>query len=630
MDLVKNDEYLMPGVEVIRNYIKVLPSNPGVYRMVNEKEEVLYIGKAKNLKKRVANYTNLNRQSTRIKRMVSMTRSMEFITTHTEAEALLLEANLIKKLLPRYNILLRDDKSFPSILITQGHDFPQVLKHRGARKQKGEYFGPFASVASVNQSLAMLQRAFLLRTCTDSVFAARTRPCLLFQIKRCAGPCVDTTKQQDYSVLVEQARDFLTGKSQKIQKELADNMQKASDALEFEKAAELRDRIHAISSIQTHQHINAAKIIDADILGLYSTGGRTCVQVFFLRGGCNNGNCAYYPSHPSDANQGKILEAFIGQFYANKMPPKLILLSQEVPQKEILIQALSNKSERKIQVEVPSRGEKKAIVSLVVENARKALGRKMAENTSQNKLLDGLSKILKLGSLPKRIEIYDNSHISGTNSVGGMVVVGPEGFIKNAYRKFNIRTVSRNPLQGGPKAGDDYAMMREVLTRRFSRAINEDPDRSSSKWPDLILIDGGAGHLSTALEVFEDLGINDVSIMAIAKGPNRNAGEERFFVPNRSPFSLDSRDPVLYFLQRLRDEAHRFAIGAHRTRRGKSIEYSTLDAIQGIGGMRKKSLLYHFGSARGVSEAGVEDLETVDGISRAMAEKIYDWFHPED
>jgi excinuclease ABC subunit C len=630
MNLVKNDGPLVLGVEVIRNYLKLLPSSPGVYRMISEKEEVLYVGKAKNLKKRVASYTNFNRHSARIKRMVNMTRTMEFVTTHTEAEALLLEANLIKKLLPRYNILLRDDKSFPSILITNDHDFPQVLKHRGARKKKGQYFGPFASATAVNQSLAILQRAFLLRSCTDAVFAARTRPCLLFQIKRCAAPCVNILGQHDYAELVEQARDFLMGKSQKIQKKMADNMQKASDALEFEKAAELRDRIQAMSSIQAHQNIHVKNVVDADIIGLYCVRGQTCIQVFFLRGGCNYGNRAYYPSHSPDADTGEILEAFMGQFYANKTPPKLVILSQIVPNKEILINALSSRAGRKVQVEVPCRGEKKQIISLVIGNAREALGRKIAENISQNKLLDGLIKIFNLESRPERIEIYDNSHISGTNSVGGMVVTGPEGFIKNAYRKFNIRTVLPNSANDQPNAGDDYAMMREVLTRRFSRVLNEDPDRESDKWPDLILIDGGAGHLSIALQVFEDLGISGVAAAAIAKGPNRNAGKERFFLPNQLAFSLDSRDPVLYFLQRLRDEAHRFAIGVHRSRRSKGIESSPLDKILGVGGIRKKSLLHHFGSARGVSEAGTKDLEVVDGISRAMAIRIYDWFHPDE
>ena len=623
-------EPAMLGVEVIRKYLKNLPGDPGVYRMINEKGDVLYVGKAKNLKKRVANYTNLNRQSIRIKRMINMTRTMEFVTTHTEAEALLLEANLIKKLTPRYNILLRDDKSFPSILITSDHDYPQVLKHRGARKRRGEYFGPFASAGAVNQSLAVLQRAFLLRSCTDAVFAARTRPCLLFQIKRCAAPCVDIIGREEYLKLVDQARSFLTGKSQAIQKKLADDMQKASDELEFENAAALRDRIHAMTSIQAHQDIHATQVLEADIIGLYQAGGQTCIQVFFLRAGCNYGNRAYYPSHPSDADSGQILEAFIGQFYTNKVPPKLLLLSQSVPEKEILTQALSNRAERKVRVEIPIRGEKKNMIGLAMENARKALGRRMAESASQRKLLDALVKPFNLESPPERIEIYDNSHTGGTNAVGGMVVAGPEGFIKNAYRKFNIKTVLPNAAPGELQGGDDYAMMHEVLTRRFSRALKEDPDRELGHWPDLILIDGGAGHLSTTLQVFEDLGISDVAVAAIAKGPDRNAGRERLFLLGKPPFSLDSRDPVLYFLQRLRDEAHRFAIGTHRSRRGKRIERSPLDEIQGVGGMRKKALLHHFGSARGVSQAGLTDLESVDGISRAMAVKIYDWFHPEE
>ncbi len=623
-------EASMLGVEVIRGHLKTLPGSPGVYRMISDKGDVLYVGKAKNLKKRVANYTNLNRQSIRIKRMINMTRSMEFVTTHTEAEALLLEANLIKKLVPRYNILLRDDKSFPSILITGDHDYPQVLKHRGARKRKGEYFGPFASAGAVNQSLAVLQRAFLLRSCTDTVFAARTRPCLLYQIKRCAAPCVDIMDQSDYLGLVDQARAFLTGKSVAIQKQLAADMQKSSDAQEYEKAAEIRDRIHAMTSIQAHQDIHAAQVDEADIIGLYQAGGQTCIQVFFLRANCNYGNRAYYPSHPSDADTGQILEAFIGQFYANKVPPKLLLLSEAVPEKAVLTQALTNRAERKVRVEIPSRGEKKNLIGLALENARKALGRRMAESASQRKLLDALVEPFALEAPPDRIEVYDNSHTGGTNAVGGMIVAGPEGFIKNAYRKFNIRTVLPDAAPGEAQAGDDYAMMREVLTRRFSRALKEDPERNAGQWPDLILIDGGAGHLGVALEVFEELGISDVSVAAIAKGPDRNAGRERLFLPEKKPFSLDSRDPVLYFLQRLRDEAHRFAIGTHRARRGKRIERSPLDEIQGVGGMRKKALLHHFGSARAVAQAGLADLESVDGISRAMAVKIYDWFHPEE
>jgi len=629
MNLIEREKPMETGLEVIRGFIESLPPSPGVYRMINEKEDVLYIGKAKNLKKRVASYTNLNRQSNRIRRMISMTRSMEFVATHTEAEALLLEANLIKKLLPRYNILLRDDKSFPSILITSDHDYPQVLKHRGARKKKGQYFGPFASAGAVNQSLAVLQKAFLLRTCTDAVFAGRRRPCLLFQIKRCAGPCVGKIRKDEYAGLVVQAREFLTGKSRAIQEELAHNMQDASDQLEYEKAAMIRDRIHAMASIQSRQYINSTTIVEADIIGLYQEGGQTCIQVFFHRAGCSYGNHAFYPTHPADTDTGEILEAFIGQFYSNKKPPKLIILSQLVPRKGVLLQALSGRAQRKVLIEVPRRGEKKYIIDLVVDNARRALGRRIAERTSQRKLLEALILTLGLDSRPDRIEIYDNSHISGTNSVGAMVVAGPDGFEKSAYRKFNIRTTSVGSLSTGPRGGDDFAMMEEVLTRRFSRVIKEDPDRITGQWPDLVLIDGGAGHLSTALKVFEDLGVSQISVAAIAKGPNRNAGQESIFLPNQSPFTLDSRDPVLYFLQRLRDEAHRFAIGTHRARRSKGIEQSPLDEIRGIGGVRKKALLNRFGSSRGVSQAGIEDLVSVDGINRTMAIKIYEWFHPE-
>jgi excinuclease ABC subunit C len=436
--------------------------------------------------------------------------------------------------------------------------------------------------------------------------------------------------RDEYLGLVDQARSFLTGKSKEIQKQLAVEMQAASDGQEFEKAAEIRDRIRAMTSIQAHQDIHANHVEEADIVGLYQAGGQTCIQVFFLRAGCNYGNRAYYPSHPSDADSGQILEAFLGQFYANKVPPKLILLSQTVPEKAVLTQALTNRRERKVRVEVPSRGEKKNMIGLALDNARKALGRRMAESASQRKLLDALVEPLALAEPPDRIEVYDNSHTGGTNAVGGMIVAGPEGFIKNAYRKFNIRTVLPDAAAGEAQAGDDYAMMREVLTRRFSRALKEDPDRESGQWPDLILIDGGQGHLTITLEVFEDLGITDVAVAAIAKGPDRNAGRERLFLPDKPPFSLDTRDPVLYFLQRLRDEAHRFAIGTHRARRGKRIERSPLDEIQGIGGMRKKALLHHFGSARAVAQAGMIDLETVDGISKAMAVKIYDWFHPDD
>ena len=626
------------GVEAIRDHLKSLPGSPGVYRMINADGDVLYVGKAKNLKRRVTSYTNLNRQSIRIKRMINQTRSMEFVTTHTEAEALLLEANLIKRLMPRYNILLRDDKMFPYILITGDHDYPRVLKYRGSKKPKGEYFGPFASAGAVNQSLDVLQRAFLLRTCSDSMFGSRTRPCLLHQIKRCAAPCVDIMDRPSYLELVDQARDFLCGKSKQIQKRLADQMQQASDVLDFEKAAVLRDRIKAMTSIQAHQDINTESVDDADIVALHLAGGQVCVQVFFIRAGNNYGNRAYYPSHANDALEAEILEAFLGQFYANKVPPKLILLSHQVSQKALLEEALAERSGRKVRLGIPIRGAKRNLVNLALANAEKALGRRLAESASQRKLLEGLAEKLELEAVPERIEVYDNSHISGTNAIGAMIVAGVEGFVKNAYRKFNIRTVPDRPAEtgkadGGPLPGDDYAMMREVLTRRLSRALKEDPERArgpEGQWPDLMIIDGGAGHLNVAVQVFEELGVTDVALCAIAKGPDRNAGRERMFLPNRKPFRLDSRDPVLYFLQRLRDEAHRFAIGTHRARRAKGIERSPLDEIQGVGGARKKALLHHFGSARAVSQAGLADLEAVDGISKGLASRIYDWFHADD
>jgi len=548
---------------------------------------------------------------------------MEFVTTHTEAEALLLEANLIKRLMPRYNILLRDDKSFPHILITGDHDYPRVVKHRGAKNRKGEYFGPFASAGAVNQSLAVLQRAFLLRTCSDTVFDTRTRPCLLHQIKRCAGPCVDIMGSREYGELVGQARAFLTGKSKAIQKTLATQMQAASDGLDFEKAAELRDRIRALTSIQAHQDINAANVGEADLIGIHVAGGQACVQVFFIRGGSNYGNRAYYPAHAADAGPEQILEAFLGQFYANKIPPKLILLSHHLPEPELMMAALGERAGRSVKIEVPKRGAKFGMIGLALNNAEKALGRRLVESASQRKLLEQLAERLELDGPPDRIEVYDNSHISGTNAVGGMIVAGPEGFIKNAYRKFNIKSPDTVP-------GDDYAMMREVLRRRFKRALSEDPERQSATWPDLVLIDGGQGHLTQAEQVFAELGISDVALCSIAKGPDRNAGRESFHLPGRPAFRLDSRDSVLYFLQRLRDEAHRFAIGTHRARRAKQVVRSPLDEIQGVGGARKKALLHHFGSAGAVAQAGSTDLEAVDGINSALAARIYGWFHPDE
>lgn len=614
------------GVEVIKEHLKTLPANPGVYRMISREGDVLYVGKAKNLKKRVSSYTNLRRQSIRLKRMISQTHSMEFVTTHTEVEALLLESNLIKKLAPRYNILLRDDKSFPYILLTGDHEYPQVLKYRGARKRNGEYFGPFASSGSVNQTLAVLQKAFLLRTCTDAVFNSRTRPCLLYQIKRCSAPCVGITDRPSYSKLVNQAHAFLTGQSRQIQKQMAEEMQELSDNLQFEEAAVLRDRILAITKIQSHQDINAQGIEEADIVALHQTAGQVCLQVFFLRAGNNFGNRAYYPSHASDVKAEQVMEAFLGQFYSDKVPPRLILLSHGVTEKTILLEALEKRAGRKVRLHVPIRGYKSNLMKFAQENAKQALTRRLVESTSQRHMLEGLVERLELDQTPERIEVYDNSHISGANAVGAMIVSGPEGFQKNAYRKFNIRTTGKGADQ---LISDDYAMMREVLTRRFSRAQNEDPDRLGGHWPDLILVDGGAGHLSTTLEVFEDLGIANVNVAAIAKGPRRNAGRERLFLRGRKPFVLDSRDPVLYFLQRLRDEAHRFAIGTHRARRAKNVERSTLDEIQGVGGARKKALLHHFGSARAIAQAGLADIQAVNGISKAIATRIYNWFHTE-
>ncbi|MCW8952874.1 MAG: excinuclease ABC subunit UvrC [Rhodospirillales bacterium] len=616
---------------VVRDYLKGLPDTPGVYRMLDAAGNALYVGKAKNLKKRVAAYTTPERQSIRIRRMIALTASMEFISTNTEAEALLLEANLIKQLAPRYNILLKDDKSFPNILLTSDHPYPQVIKHRGAQNQKGAYFGPYASAWAVNQTIATLQRAFLLRSCTDSVFASRSRPCLLYQIKRCSAPCVDRIDEAGYGLLVEQARAFLTGHSRDIQQELARQMEKASDALAFEEAALLRDRIRAMTQVQARQDIHIRGISDADIIAAHQSAGHTCIQVFFFRGGGNNGNRAYYPTHGKEAALEDVLEAFIGQFYTQRPPPRTVLLSHRIPGLDVLRQALAVRAGHVVQLSVPARGDKRKIVENAQANAREALGRRLAENASQRRLLEGLAEALGLDGAPERIEIYDNSHVQGEYAVGGMVVAGPEGFVKNAYRKFNIRMTGTDaPIT----PGDDYGMAREVLTRRFTRAIKENPDRDPEKggaarWPDLVIFDGGLGQLNVALSVFSELGIDGVTVAAIAKGPDRNAGREKIFLPGRPPIVLDSRDPVLYFLQRLRDEAHRYAIGTHRAKRSKAIGQSILDEIPGIGAKRKKSLLHHFGSARAVSTAGLDDLEAAENISAAIARKIYDHFHPD-
>lgn len=609
------------GPACIASYLPTLANTPGVYRMINAAGEVLYVGKARNLKKRVTSYLQAPRLGPRLHRMVAETAAMEFVTTHTEAEALLLEANLIKRFKPRYNILLRDDKSFPSILLTGDHAFAQVVKHRGAHARTGEYFGPFASGWAVSRTLAALQRAFLLRTCSDAVFQARTRPCLLYQIKRCSAPCVGFIDQPAYAQLVAEARAFLRGDSQRVQRDLAARMEEASQALAFEDAARFRDRIRALTAIQAHQDVNLAEIGDADVIAAYQAGDSTCVQAFFFRGGCNYGNRAYFPDHTSGEEAAAVVEAFIGQFYTDRPPPPLLLLSQPLPHQALVAEALSVSSGRKVTLAVPQRGAKLNLLTHALDNAREALGRRLAESATQQRLLEGLVSLLGLPRLPQRIEVYDNSHVSGSNPFGAMIVAGSEGLLKTAYRKFSIR--------GPVTPGDDYAMMREVLARRFGRALREDPDRADGQWPDLVLIDGGAGQLAAARAVFDDLAITNVTLVAIAKGPDRNAGRERIFCEGREPFSPEPRDPVLYFLQRLRDEAHRFAIGSHRARRSARLTRSALDEIPGIGGHRKKALLHHFGSLKAVADAGVPDLAAVPGISASMANKIYEWFHLE-
>ncbi len=608
------------GIELIRCQLATLAAMPGVYRMINAAGGVLYVGKAKNLKKRVASYTRPLRLSNRLARMVAETVAMEFVITHTEAEALLLEANLIKRLKPRYNILLRDDKSFPLILVAGGHDFPRIIKHRGQRTLPGEYFGPFASVGAVNQTLATLQRIFGLRTCSDAVFANRKRPCLLYQIKRCSGPCVGHIGDHEYTELLDQARAFLSGESRNIQLRMAKRMQLASDAMDFENAAIYRDRIRALSAVQAHQDINPAGIGDADVIAACQADGQTCIQVFFFRGGRNFGNRAYFPSHSPEDSEASVLEAFITQFYDNRTPPAKILVSHRLAAQALIGEALSVTAARRVSIINPRRGDKTKLVDHAMNNAAEALGRRQGENVSKRRLMENLADTLGLDAPPERIEVYDNSHVSGTSAVGTMIVAGPNGMIRNAYRKFNIR--------GNFSPGDDYAMMREVLRRRFTRVLREDPERNSAQWPDLVLIDGGKGQMKVAEEIFSELGINDVCLAAIAKGAQRRAGREKIYQPTRSgPLILDTDDPVLYFLQRLRDEAHRFAIGTHRAKRAKSMTLSVLDEIPGIGARRKKALLHHFGSARAVSEAGCADLRGVEGISGAIANKIYDWFH---
>ncbi|MGI9404931.1 MAG: excinuclease ABC subunit UvrC [Hyphomicrobiaceae bacterium] len=633
------------GPDVIASYLKTCPAGPGVYRMLDGDGEVLYVGKARSLRKRVTSYARISGQSNRIARMILATASMEFVTTRTESEALLLEANMIKRLRPRYNVLLRDDKSFPYILIAADHEAPQLLKHRGARKRKGDYYGPFASAGAVNRTINTLQRAFLLRSCSDSVYESRTRPCLLYQIKRCSGPCTGEISPEEYASLVGEARGFLKGASSNVRNKLHDLMQTASDTMEYERAASYRNRLQALSHVQAHQGINPQGIEEADVFAAHQDAGQTCVQVFFFRTGQNWGNRAYYPKADKSIEVADVLESFIAQFYDDKPPPRMILTSHDMEAAEILTEALSTKAERKVSVSRPQRGTKKELVDHALANAREALGRRLAESKSQRRLLEGVAKTFGLEDVPQRIEVYDNSHIQGTNAVGAMIVAGPDGLAKNQYRKFNMDSEALTP-------GDDYAMMREMLTRRFKRLIKEhgeqapeatehkEPDEETSAdgdgladnaaipaWPDLVLIDGGRGQLSSALGVLSELGIEDLTVAGIAKGPDRDAGREHFYLPGGKTFMLEARDPVLYFVQRLRDEAHRFAIGSHRARRKKAIARNPLDEIDGIGPTRKRALLQHFGSAKAVSRAGVTDLQAVAGISAAMAQTIYDFFH---
>jgi len=616
-----------------------MPAQPGVYRMLDRKGDVLYVGKARNLKGRVQNYAHPAGLSTRLYRMIAETAALEVVVTHTEAEALLLECNMIKRLMPRYNVLLRDDKSFPFIHLSADHDFPQLTKYRGARTQEGSYFGPFASAGAVNRTLVTLQKAFLLRSCSDSIFAARTRPCLLYQIKRCSAPCVGRISPEDYATLIDQARVFLSGRGDHIQQRLAAEMQAAAETLDFEAAALIRDRIRALSLVQGHQEIHVPGIVDADVIAAHQAGGQTCVQVFFFRGGQNWGNRAYFPSHDRQLTVEEVLTSFVGQFYDNRGKPPLVVLSHRLIEHELVEEALSLRGAR-VTLAVPRRGEKRKLVGRIVAAAREALGRRLSESASQRQLLDGVAAAFGLEGPLNRIEVYDNSHIQGTNAVGAMIVAGPDGLIKNAYRKFTIRGIATAQASSGAAltppsgevgavsgGGDDYAMMREVLQRRFARALKEDPERDRGMWPDLVLIDGGLGQLNVAQGVFGELGIDDIAIGAIAKGPDRNAGRERFFLPGRAPFSLDPRDSVLYFLQRLRDEAHRFAIGTHRAKRTKALGRSPLDEIVGIGARRKRALLHHFGSARAVARAGLGELERVAGISKTVAKKVHDHFH---
>ena len=609
----------LTGQPLIADYLKTLDSSPGVYRMLGEKGDVLYVGKARNLKARVSNYARGQGHTHRIARMIRETHSMMFLTTRTETEALLLEQNLIKQLKPRYNVLLRDDKSFPNILVAKSHPFPQIKKHRGAKSEKGDYYGPFAGAGAVNRTLNQLQRVFLLRNCTDAVFESRTRPCLLYQIKRCSAPCVGKISESDYGGLVNDAELFLKGRSTKIQADLATDMAAASEAMEYERAAALRDRIKALTAVQSVQAINPRRIAEADIVALYMDGGQACVQVFFIRGNQSWGNRDFYPRLNGVESPDEVMQAFLIQFYDNKVPPRMVLLSHGVEDMDLMRDALSEKAGRKVVLGVPQRGEKAELVENALRNARESLARRMSESATQTRLLEGLADAFNLPGPPRRIEVYDNSHIMGSNAVGGMVVAGPEGWIKSQYRKFNIKGTEITP-------GDDFGMMKEVLTRRFTRLLKEDPDRESEAWPDLLLIDGGAGQVSAVHEIMADLGVEDIPMIGVAKGQDRDHGKEEFHRFGQRPFALRMNDPVLYFIQRLRDEAHRWAIGTHRAKRAKAVSATPLDEIAGVGAARKKALLAHFGSAKAVSRAAVADLMAVDGINEGLAQKIYDHF----
>jgi excinuclease ABC subunit C len=608
------------GAPVIGRHAKTAPAGPGVYRMIDAAGEVLYIGKARHLKKRVQSYARGAGHNNRIARMIADTASMEFVTTATEIEALLLEANLIKRLKPRFNVVLRDDKSFPFILIARDHPVPQILKHRGARNRKGDYFGPFASAGAVGRTINTLQRAFLLRSCSDAYYESRTRPCLLYQIKRCSAPCTGEISLDDYGALVDEALRFLTGESDEVKLRLRALMDEASLRQDYERAASFRDRLTALSHIQSRQGINPKSVREADVFAARQDAGQTCIQVFFFRNGNNWGNRAYFPRADRSVPVEEVLESFVAQFYDDKQPPKHVLLSHDIPGRRLLGEALSLRTGRKIDVSTPQRGERRELVDHALINAREALARRLAESSSQAAIFSRLAELLDLDESPERIEVFDNSHISGTNPVGAMIVAGPDGFIKGQYRKFNMKSEDLAP-------GDDYAMMREMLTRRFSRLAKERGEVNGWAAPDLVLIDGGPGQLGAAYAVLDELGLSEIKVAAVAKGPDRNAGRERIYLRGKEPLLLEPRDPVLYCIQKLRDEAHRFAIGAHRAKRKKTITASPLDEVPGIGPRRKRALLQHFGSAKAVSRAGIADLEAVDGISAQMARTIYDHFH---